>query len=52
MIVTPHLMGAHGPQHPALHLRCLGPDGIFASFADQLDRVWRDTREVTRAGPR
>jgi hypothetical protein len=46
MIVTPHLMGARGPQHPALLLRRLGPDGIFASFADQLDRVWEGTREV------
>ena len=49
MIVTPHLMGAHGPQHPALQLRNLGPDGIFASFADQLDRIWDGTREVAPA---
>ena len=50
MIVTPHLMGAHGPQHPALQLRSLGPDGIFASFADQLDRVWDGTKEPAPAG--
>ena len=47
MIVTPHLMGAHGPQHPALQLQRLGPDGIFASFADQFERVWRETREIS-----
>jgi hypothetical protein len=41
MIVTPHLVGAHGPQHPALRLRRLGPDGIFARFADELESVWR-----------
>lgn len=51
MIVTPHLMGAHGPQHPALRLRRLGPDGIFASFADQLERVWSGTREIATAPP-
>ena len=48
MIVTPHLMGAHGPQHPALQLRRLGPEGIFASFAGQLDDIWRDAREIVR----
>ena len=46
MIVTPHLMGAHGPQHPALQLRRLGPDGIFAGFAEQLERVWGQAKEV------
>jgi len=46
MIVTPHLMGAHGPQHPALQLRRLGPDGIFAGFADQFERVWRQAKEA------
>jgi transcriptional regulator with XRE-family HTH domain len=51
MIVTPHLMGAHGPQHPALHLRRLGPDGIFASFADQLERVWRGTTRIAPPTP-
>ena len=51
MIVTPHLMGAHGPQHPALQLRRLGPDGIFASFADQLELVWSQTRRGGRPTP-
>lgn len=51
MIVTPHLMGAHGPQHPALQLRRLGPDGIFASFADQFERVWRETTEIAPPAP-
>ena len=49
MIVTPHLMGAHGPQHPALQLRSLGPDGIFATFADQLERVRCEAKEVAAA---
>jgi hypothetical protein len=40
MMVTPYLVGAHGYQHPALHVRRLGPYGIFASFADQLETLW------------
>ncbi len=40
MIVTPYLYGAHGFQHPALHLRRLGPYGIFASFAEQYETLW------------
>jgi hypothetical protein len=40
MIVTPYLFRAHGFQHPALHLRRLGPYGVFASFADQFEAIW------------
>lgn len=35
MIVTPYLYRAHGYQHPALHLRRVGPFGLFANFAEQ-----------------
>ena len=51
MIVTPHLMGAHGPQHPALQLCRLGPDGVFAAFAEQLEQVWRQARETRVPSP-
>ncbi len=44
MIVTPYLVGAHGFQHPALHLRRLGPYGIFVSFAEELERLWSVAR--------
>lgn len=44
-------VSAHGPQHPALQLQRLGPDGIFASFADQLEGVWGRTRAVDPAAP-
>ena len=44
MIVTPYLVGAHGFQHPALHLRRLGPYGIFVSFAEELERLWSPAR--------
>jgi hypothetical protein len=46
MIVTPHLYRAHGFQHPAFRLRRLGPYGVFASFADQLER------RASRSAPR
>jgi len=48
MIMTPHLIGAHGPQHPALQLRRRGSTGIFASLADELDMVWH---QATRSCP-
>lgn len=40
MVVTPYLPAAHGFQHPLLHLRRLGPYGIFATFEDQLEGLW------------
>jgi hypothetical protein len=46
MLVTPYLYGLHGFQHPLLHLRRLGPYGIFASFAEQFGRIWADAKPV------
>jgi hypothetical protein len=43
MLVTPYLHAVHGFQHPTLHLRRLGPYGIFTSFADQFDAIWAKT---------
>ncbi len=40
MIVTPYLYRAHGYQHPALHIRRLGPYGIFANFLEEYDTIW------------
>jgi Domain of unknown function (DUF5919) len=44
MLVTPYIYGAHGFQHPLLHLRRLAPDGIFAKFNNQFERIWATTR--------
>lgn len=44
MIVTPYLYRAHGFQHPALHVRRLGPYGLFASFLDQFEAIWQEAR--------
>jgi hypothetical protein len=46
MIVTPYLVGAHGFQHPALHLRRIGPYGLFERYAGQIDYVWQRSRPL------
>jgi hypothetical protein len=46
MFVTPHLYGLHGSKAPLLHLRCLGPGGIFANFAKHFEAVWATTTPI------
>ena len=48
MIVTPYLYRAHGFQHPALHIRRLGPYGLFANFHDQFNQIWDEGRRPDR----
>jgi len=43
MIVTPYLYRAHGFQHPAMHIRRLGPYGLFANFLEQFDQIWEES---------
>ncbi len=43
MFVTPHLYKLHGSQAPLLHLRKLGPRGIFTDFATHFEKVWVTT---------
>src|SRR5438093_930944 len=40
MLVTPHLYGTPGASAPLLHLRNLGPDGLFATFLGHFEKVW------------
>ncbi len=47
MFVTAHLYGLHGSKAPLLHLRYLGPNGIFANFAAHFEAVWATTKPVT-----
>lgn len=49
MFVTPHLYGLHGSKAPLLHLRRLGPHGIFAKYAAQFDAVWATTVPVEQS---
>jgi hypothetical protein len=47
MLVTPYLAKAHGFEHPALHLRRLGPYGIFATYADHFESLWSTTKAMS-----
>jgi transcriptional regulator with XRE-family HTH domain len=40
MIVTPHLYAQPGYASPVLHLRRIGPHGIFENFGLHFERVW------------
>lgn len=40
MLVTPHLYATPGSSAPLLHLRRLGPNGIFSRFAAHFEGVW------------
>jgi hypothetical protein len=46
MLVTPYLYKMHGYQHPLLHLKRLGPAGIFESYAQQFESIWADSRPI------
>jgi hypothetical protein len=54
MLVTPYLYRLHGYQHPLLHLKRLGPAGIFESYAQQFEAIWTEAQPVmaTDGGPR
>jgi hypothetical protein len=54
MLVTPHLYGTPGGSSPLLHLRHLGPDGLFASFLGHFETLWRAAFPVdaSRFAPR
>jgi transcriptional regulator with XRE-family HTH domain len=44
MLVTPYLHKLHGYQHPLLHLKRLGPSGIFECYAWQFEAIWVESR--------
>lgn len=46
MLVTPYLYKLHGYQHPLLHLKRLGPAGIFESYAQQFEAIWTESEPV------
>lgn len=43
MFVTPHLYGTPGNRAPLLHLRRLGPNGLFSRFAAHFEAIWSTT---------
>ena len=50
MLVTPYLYRLHGYQHPLLHLKRLGPAGIFESYAQQFEAIWSESQPVLAPG--
>jgi hypothetical protein len=46
MLVTPYLYRLHGYQHPLLHLKRLGPAGIFEMYAQQFEAIWAESQPV------
>jgi hypothetical protein len=51
MLVTPHLYGTPGRSAPLLHLRRLGPNGIFSRFSAPFEGIWSDSRPIDRERP-
>jgi transcriptional regulator with XRE-family HTH domain len=46
MFVTPHLYATPGRAAPLLHLRRLGPNGMFSRFAAHFEGLWADSSQV------
>ncbi len=46
MFVTPHLYATPGNRAPLLHLRRLGPNGLFSRFAAHFEAIWATTRSL------
>lgn len=46
MFVTPHLYATPGFAAPLLHLRQVGPIGIFSTFASHFEALWSDTTPI------
>lgn len=44
MLVTPHLFGTPGSQAPMMHVRRLGPGGLFSRFSSHFDGIWAASR--------
>jgi hypothetical protein len=53
MLVTPHLYATQGSQAPMLHLRRLGPGGLFSRFSAHFEAAWNvsTTRPATVSLP-
>ena len=50
MLVTPYLYRLHGYQHPLLHLKRLGPAGVFEGYAEQFEAIWAEARSAVIPG--
>jgi hypothetical protein len=51
MLVTPHLFGTAGHAAPLLHLRRIGPSGLFSRFAAHFESIWSETQPIREDRP-
>ena len=51
MLVTPHLYATPGRSAPMLHLRRLGPSGVFSRFSAHFEGIWSDSRPIDTDRP-
>jgi hypothetical protein len=51
MLVTPHLYGTPGRSAPMLHLRRLGPNGLFSRWSAHFEGIWSDSRPIDTDRP-
>jgi transcriptional regulator with XRE-family HTH domain len=52
MFVTTHLYATLGNRAPLLHLRRLGPGGLFSRYASHFEGIWSDTKPMGEDRPR
>lgn len=52
MFVTPHLYATPGNRAPLLHLRRLGPSGMFSRFGAHFEGIWADSKPISDDEPR
>jgi hypothetical protein len=52
MFVTPHLYATPGSSAPLLHLRRLGPNGLFYRFETHFNSIWAATSPVSKDHPK
>lgn len=45
-LVTPHLYGRPGWQSPCLHVRRLGPSGVFENYMQHFEDIWDHARPM------
>lgn len=51
MLVTPHLYGTPGRAAPMMHLRRLGPSGMFSRFSAHFEGLWSDSSPIAEHRP-
>jgi transcriptional regulator with XRE-family HTH domain len=51
MLLSTHLIGQHGHQHPVWHLQRTGPESMFDRYLGEFEQVWSHSRPVSGREP-